>query len=75
MSQLANQTDARGRAGAYRPGKPPAPASSLPEPGWVTEERADGLHIVDAATGHSFGIASSPAIAAAQVAAMNRLSQ
>lgn len=73
---LAYETDTRGRAGHYVPAASPLPTPAEPVQScaFSTEQRADGLHIVDAA-GHSWGIASTPEIAAAQVSAMGRIAQ
>lgn len=73
---LSYETDSRGRAGHYVPAVLPLPVPVEPVQAgaFTTEERADGLHIVDAA-GHSWGIASTPEIAAAQVSAMGRIAQ
>jgi hypothetical protein len=75
---LIYETDSRGRCRRYvpeaAPAPMPAPAMPVPVDAFTTEERADGLHIVDAA-GHSWGIASTPLIAAAQVAAALRFSR
>ncbi len=72
---LTYETDSRGRAGRFVPAVLPAPAEPVTSGAFITEERADGLHIVDARTGHSWGIAATPEIGAAQIGAANRISQ
>jgi len=80
MAPLTYVTDARGRAGAYKPGTEqcqvlPAPIQVLDEvEAFDTQQRPDGLHIVDTRTGHSFGIMASPAIAEDQLRALRRIS-
>ena len=74
MKRLAYQPAARGRSGVIRPTPERAPKVSLPTEAFTSEERPDGLHIVDTRTGHSFGIMASPAIAEDQLRALRRIS-
>ena len=73
---MTYETDTRGRAGRYKAvAEPlPAPAASLAVLGFVTEERADGLHLVHRETGESYGVMATPRIAEQQLNALRRFS-
>jgi hypothetical protein len=73
-SPFTYETDARGRCGRYVAAPPPVVYAQAETGAFTTQERADGLHIVDAA-GHSWGIASTPAIGASQISAMGRIAR
>ena len=75
---LVYETDSRGRSGVYREAHEPAeamrvPKAPLPSQAYDTEERADGLHLVNVETGQSFGIMATPEIAADQLSALRRM--
>lgn len=74
---LTYDTDSRGRGGVYKPVAPgmKRPRAAIPPAPFVAQPRPDGLHIVERATGQSFGIASTPAIAGEQIAALGRMAR
>lgn len=74
---LTYETDSRGRAGVFKPVAKglKRPRAALLPAAFVAQERPDGLHIVETATGHSFGIAATDKIASDQIAALGRMAR
>lgn len=74
---LTDETDTRGRAGVYKPVAKglKRPRAALLPAAFVAEPRPDGLHIVETATGHSYGIAATEKIAGEQIAALGRMAR